>query len=285
MSTRASTDAAATDTAQAAPDRPHSATPAPAHAGHEPAAGHGQEHGKGHGHKKHSHHHEDEGHHGPPPWLISFGDMMTLLLCFFLILLMMGPKADAGLVAKGLGAYVVALEGTGVAGALDGAKTLAKVNEYRKRFGLEEISQEEMASGQVEAKKVADVRALLDTSLMAYSEMLQPLVARFAPASSELTAESKRFLDLIAETLRPGFGQTLVLEGSARTSDDGAQHADSLLAANRAQAVRKYLLEHHAFVAQRVAARAFAVETQHVGAAGVDARLIEPSRDPVHTGK
>src|SRR5436190_19925577 len=101
----------------------------------------GGSHGGHGGHKKHAHEHA---HHGPPPWLISFGDMMTLFLCFFIILVTMAKTQDAGLIARGLGTFVVALESKGMDAPLSGAKCLAEVNAFRARFGLAPETQEEL---------------------------------------------------------------------------------------------------------------------------------------------
>ncbi len=261
-----------------AADAAHAAAPDAAHGN---GAGHGGGHGGAHGgHKRHKPH-DDHPHHGPPPWLISFGDMMTLFLCFFIILVTMAPTQDAGLTAAGLGPFVVALESGGMDGALTGERQLQRVNMYRERFGMEALSDDDFQDGRLEVRNTQEIEQLLKSSLRPFIEMRQPLIARFADDSAELTASAKTYLDALAETLRPGYGQLLLLEGHAL--DAGARHrnSDAWLAVARSQSVKRYLVDRHGFVPQRLEARAWAVEdtstpTEH---RCVDARLVEPRRD------
>ncbi|MFO1011670.1 MAG: OmpA family protein [Planctomycetota bacterium] len=239
---------------------------------------HGGEHGghdaHGGGHGKH---HEHDHPPGVPPWLISFGDMMTLFLCFFIVLVTMAPKQDAGLVAAGLGPFVAALENKGNDAALMGADTLAKVNTYRKRFGLAPITEDQLI-GAAEIAEARDIEKLVKASLKPYAEMMHPLVAEFEPGSAELTASSKRYLDLLADTFRPGFQQILVLEGHADDAGDAFANDDAWLAASRAQAVKDYVVNEHGFIPTRVEARAWAVQVPSIktSSRGVDARLVQP---------
>lgn len=237
--------------------------------GHD-AHGAGGAHG---GHKPHEHEHPP----GVPPWLISFGDMMTLFLCFFIVLVTMAPTQDAGLVAAGLGPFVAALENTGNDLPLTGADALSKVNTYRKRFGLAPITEEQYL-GAAEIAESRDVEKIVKASLRPYSEMMHPLVAQFAPGSATLDEHARRYLDLLADTFRPGFQQILVLEGHADDAGIAFAKSDAWLAAARAQAVRTYLVEEHGFVPTRVEARSWAVETPSVrtSSRGVDARLVQP---------
>jgi outer membrane protein OmpA-like peptidoglycan-associated protein len=96
-----------------------------------------------------------------------------------------------------------------------------------------------------------------------------------------LSADAKKYLDAMAETLRPGFGQILLLEGHALDAKTTFQFSDSWLAIARSQAVKRYLLDEHGFVPQRVEARAWAIEDPSAKAEHrcVDARLVEPHRD------
>lgn len=257
--------AAHASAAHAAPESPQAAEAGGrGDGGH--AAGHGQAHGGHGGHKAHAHEHK---HHGPPPWLISFGDMMTLFLCFFIILVTMAKQQDAGLVARGLGTFVVALENKGMAAPLMGAEHLNAVNTFRKSFGLDPIDEEELLEGRADARDLEEVRRILDTALRPYSALPQPSIARFEAGAAELDARARKYLDLVAESLRPGFGQLLILEGHARERE---------LAFRRAAAVRDYLIREHTFVDQRVEARAWAREPDFSGPPpdAVDARLIQP---------
>lgn len=267
-----STATAPVETVEHAPEAPHAG--GGGHDGHS-AAGRHVTHGGHGGHKKHAHEHK---HHGPPPWLISFGDMMTLFLCFFVILVTMAPKQDAGLMARGLGPFVVALESHGMDGALAGSRNLDAINAYRARFGLAAITEKEYLEGRVEARNADEVKALLDQGLRPYSALPQPLVARFLADSAELPGTAHKYLDLIAEGLRPGFGQVLVLEGHAGDAAERFDHNNALLALARAQTVRQYLIDKLQFIPQRVEARAWVVQPDSPGGAPhtVDARLIQP---------
>lgn len=243
------------------------------HGGAHAADAHGADAHAAHGKKHREHDHPP----GTPPWLISFGDMMTLFLCFFIMLVTMAPQQDAGLVAAGLGPFVAALESTGNEAPLDGAATLAKVNTYRARFGLAPISDDQLI-GAAEVADARDVEALVKQALKPYSEMMQPLVAQFDPGSAELGDRGRRYLDLLADTLRPGYQQILVLEGHADDADQHWNGDDTRLALRRAGAVREHLIAEHGFIPTRVEARAWAVQVPSVrtSSRGVDARLVQP---------
>ncbi|TAJ11944.1 MAG: hypothetical protein EPO68_14060 [Planctomycetota bacterium] len=244
---------------------------APGHGGgHDDHGGHGAHGGHG-GHKKHDEH----GHHGPPPWLISFGDMMTLFLCFFIMLVTMAPTRDAGLMAAGLGSFVSTGLMSGMDGALTGQQRLAAVNMYRQRFGLPPLQELEEENAP-KAFGAEEIEELLSSALKPHFELRQPLVARFETGSYELDDRARDYLDLLADTLRPSRGQVLVLEGYARDVKDQPFGRRAWIAASRAQAVRRYLLDEHQLVSTRVEARALADDgaTSAAEATGVDARLV-----------
>jgi len=222
--------------------------------------------------------HEEASGPGVPPWLISFGDMMTLFLCFFIILTTMAPKPDAGLVAAGVGNFVDVLEGSGVGGALDGNARLEKVNEFRKRFGLQPLTLDEYLAGTPETKSSPNLEALVQDCLRDYSELKDPTIVVFAPGSAELSADGARRIDRLASVLIPTKGQVLVLEGHSGR--------DALLAAERALAVRRRLVEEQHFVTTRVEARGVLPSgdesEQDLDSRSVDARLIEPHATTDH---
>ena len=244
-------------------------------AGGEHAEGHEEHHGK---HKEHEH----DAPPGVPPWLISFGDMMTLFLCFFIVLVTMAPKQDAGLIAAGLGPFIAAMENKGSDLPLTGAESLQAVNTYRKRFGLVPITDPEQILGAAEVKSARDIEKLVKQSLRPYSEMKQPYVALFEADSAELGEQARGYLDSLAETLRPGHGQILVLEGHANDAGKSFRNDNAWLAGARAQAVKEYLTGEHGFVTTRVEARAPALEAASAGdgARRVDARLMQPAEKP-----
>jgi len=250
---------------------------------------HGEAHAAEHaGHEEHKKHkvHEHDAPPGVPPWLISFGDMMTLFLCFFIVLVTMAPKQDAGLIAAGLGPFIAAMENKGQDLPMTGAESLNKVNEVRKRFGLMPITEEEMKLGAPEVKSAKDIEALIKRQLRAYNEMRQNFVALFLPDSATLSDEAKAYLEELADTLRPGHGQMLALEGHANDAGNNFHGNNALLAAMRAQAVKAYLCEELGFVTTRVEARAPAVETETQEPEKpekmrrVDARLMQPVEKP-----
>ena len=250
-------------------DAKHGEAHAAEHAGHE-------------AHKKHKAHAHDAP-PGVPPWLISFGDMMTLFLCFFIVLVTMAPKQDAGLIAAGLGPFIAAMENKGQDLPMTGAETLNKVNEVRKRFGLLPITEQEMLLGAVEVKSAKDIEQLIKRSLRPYNEMRQNYVAEFEPDSATLSEAGRSYLDALAETLRPGHGQILALEGHANDAGKNFRSNNAWLAAARAQAVKHYLCEELGFVTTRVEARAPALEAATLEAEKarrVDARLMHPVEKP-----
>ncbi len=252
--------------------------------GHEAGAGH-EAHGGGHGghggHKGgHKGGHAEHEHHGPPPWLMSFGDMMTLFLCFFIILVTMADRQEGGLMAAGLGPFVTALESHGLDGALSGEQRLAAVNAFRERFGMAPERDPARLEQTIDVSDLSKLEDFVAETLRPHAEILQPSVAVFPADSADLSDTSKRYLDRIAETVRPGFGQILILEGHALDAGKRFANDNLRLAFARATSVRKYFNEQHEFVPRRVEARVWSTE---LGAAGgvdnVDARLVEPVRD------
>jgi len=217
---------------------------------------------------------------GVPAWLVSFGDMMTLILTFFILLVSLASQQDAGLVASGLGSFMVALNSHGLDGVLNEQEKLAIFNEYRRRFNLPpETSLERRPEDPADASDLELVKAELAKALAPHDELTQPAVATFEPDSAALTRASREYLDRLAGTLRPGLGQVLMLEGHALDAGERFGSDDARLAFMRAQAVRDYLIEEHGFAAGRVEARAWLAEidTEGLGTRSVDARLVSPS--------
>jgi chemotaxis protein MotB len=237
----------------------------------------GDAHGGGHGGAHGGHHKSHEHDHGPgtPPWLISFGDMMTLFLCFFIMLVTMAKTQDAGMMAKGLGPFVASLEMTGNDGAMRGSEVAVAINRYRTRFGLDPLSEEELLTGHESPKDASEIEKLVHSALRSSFVMPQPLVARFAETSADLSEDARHYLDMLADSLRPGQGQVLVLEGHADDGDDA--YDTGLLALRRARAVSEYFIEEHGFVSVRVEPRSWPRESKKSsGSRAVDALLVQP---------
>lgn len=212
-----------------------------------------------------------------PLWLVSFGDMMTNALTFFILMVSMAHQRDYGLIARGLGSFVVALKSHGLPGMMSEDEKVAIFNEFRVRFNLPPEEDPLRRETMMNASDMELVRAAAAQALRPHEELFQPAVAAFEAGSAELSPASRRYLDRLAETLRPGRGQLLVLEGHGLEAP-GAPN-DQQLALARSRAVREYLLKEHEFSADRVEARSWFIEVEPAGAGTrcVDARLVTPA--------
>lgn len=211
---------------------------------------------------------------GPPAYMVSFGDMMTLILTFFILLVSMSKEQAVGLTATGIGSFVAELRSYGLSGLLNENEKAAIFDEIRQRFNLPpEEDRDRNEPSTMELLEADDVEAL-----QPHDELLQPAIAMFWADSSELTIESRAYLDLLAMTLRPARAQLLVLEGHASDAGPNHDHDDHLLAFLRAEAVRTYLVDKHGYPASRVQARAWIRELarDEAGSLAVDARLLSP---------
>lgn len=215
-----------------------------------------------------------------PLWLVSFGDMMTNALTFFILMVSMSHQRNYGLIASGLGSFVVALKSHGLPGLMTDSEKLAIFNEFRVRFNLPPEDELERREAHVDASELELVRTAVADALQPHDELFQPSVAAFEPGSATLSPASAAYLDRLADTLRPARSQVLILEGHALDAGPAFDGDDHRLAHARAAAVREYLLKDHEFPADRVEARAWFIEVEPEGAGTrcVDARLITPGR-------
>lgn len=217
---------------------------------------------------------------GAPAWMVSFGDMMTLILCFFILLVSLAKERQYGLMAKGVGSFVVALKSHGKEGALTGAQKDQILQETRRRFNLPPEDDPERRAPHEEAALKELIRAEHLEALKARDEVRQPRVATFEAGGAVLEAPARRYLDDLADSLRPSRGQLLVLEGHGTDASDEFSGDGAWLAQVRAESVRNYLIERHDYDPKRVEARAWFGELPESGAVGqsVDARLVTPPR-------
>ncbi|MDP6370366.1 MAG: flagellar motor protein MotB, partial [Planctomycetota bacterium] len=198
--------------------------------------------------------HQDEPKQGPPAYMVSFGDMMTLILTFFILLVSMSKERNVDRMAEGIGSFVVALRSNGFDGIMSAEEREEIFEHTRRRFMAPADADKDLHA---EASQLELISATVLDSLRPHDEIAQPMVASFAPASDELTAEARAYVDRIAETLRPRGYQVLVLEGHAGDDDHTYAGDSTWLAFARSAAVRTYLIEEHRFDPKRVEARAW----------------------------
>lgn len=218
---------------------------------------------------------------GAPAYLVSFGDMMTLILCFFILLVAMAKEQNFGLMAKGLGSFVIQIRSMGLTGILSAQEQQKVFDEMRRRFNLPPEDDPERQAVHEEAALKELIRAEDLDRLEPHDEVRQPRVATFARDSARLDEKSLEYLDALVDTLRPQGDQVLSLEGHAADAGPRFGNDDARLAGARARAVREYLIEIHGFEPSRVAARSWLAEVQmdQAESRGVDARLILPRKD------
>lgn len=220
---------------------------------------------------------------GVPAYMVSFGDMMTNLLTFFILMCALAQQQDAGLLAKGIGSFIAAVESHGKPGLLTEGERQAIFSEIRRRFNLPPEADPERREAHVDASSFELLPAALAT-LAPHDEIRQPHIAVFEEDSARLREGTRQYLDRIAPTLKPTRGQILTLEGHALDAAESFGADNGWLAFMRAHNVREYLIEEHDFPPHRVEARAWLTEVQEdPDTRSVDARLVTPSHQGTTT--
>ena len=216
---------------------------------------------------------------GAPAYLVSFGDMMTLILCFFILLVAMAKERDHGLMARGIGSFVVQVKSMGLTGVLDGHEKQEIFDQMRRRFNLPPEDDPERRATHEQAALSELVRAEDIEKLKPHDEVRQPRIASFQADSDILDSASRSYIDALVDTLRPRGEQTLSIEGHSTDAGSKFRQDNSRLALARANAVLDYLVDEHGFDRQRVRAKAWFAEVtvNELAASGVDARLIIPA--------
>lgn len=215
----------------------------------------------------------------PPAYMVSFCDMMTLILTFFILLVSMSKEQQAGLVAKGVGSFIVAVKSHGLNGIMSGVDKQEVFDHMRRRFNLPPEEDPELrAEDPLDASNMELIKTQLLDALEPHGELTYPQVATFAPGSSELDEAARSYLMLLAPSLKPKFAQVLQIEGHAATPAFEAGVSRLPLALARAEAVRRFLVEEAGFLPERVQARAWFQELELSTPQNhfVDLRLITP---------
>ncbi len=215
---------------------------------------------------------------GAPAYMVSFGDMMTLILCFFILLVAMSSEQNYGLMAKGLGSFVVAIESFGLNGILSGNEKRAIFDDVRRRFNLPPEEDPERLEEPEQSALQELLRAEAIEALKPRGALRQPRLARFEGRSTVLDESARDYLAMQADSLRPAPGEVLLLEGHGPPRGTGITSDPTWIAFQRAVVVREYLIEHLNFRPERVEARAWLVEIDDDPRMTdvVDARLIYP---------
>lgn len=205
-----------------------------------------------------------------PGWMVSFGDMMTLILTFFILLVSLSRERQVGLVARGIGSFMVNMKSMGLSGVLNDQEQLEVHNEVRVRFNLPPLESLDEAVDAEDAETREVLKAEDIHTMTPVDELFQPAIAVFEPGRTALTPAAQRYLELLAPSLRPGPGQLLVLETT------GGQQAQ--IGKSRAQAVENHLVERAGFDPARVEVRLWLARPGESGASAeaVDARLVLP---------
>lgn len=214
----------------------------------------------------------------PPAYMVSFCDMMTLILTFFILLVSMSKEQKAGLMADGVGSFIVAIKTHGLDGIMSGQEKAAIFEHQRRKFNVPPEEDEERLVEVDQASSFELIKTKLLKSLEPHVELTYPSVVEFAADSAEIPPASLPYLRRLGPSLKPKFKQTLLIEGHANDAGSRFMGDNRRLATSRANAVRRYLIEEFGFEEDRVQARAWNTELPSNGQVyrSVDVRLVTP---------
>lgn len=195
---------------------------------------------------------------GIPAWMATFADMVTLLLCFFVLLLSF-TNSDITNFRKMMGSIQEAL---GVQYEDKGAlSTPYADSNFKERRSVKENREiVELGARLKKFIRSKDLSSMSRVSSNKSGVMLRfDNSAMFARGSAELTAGSKKALDVVIEGMKDK-DFNLVISGHT----DGEQvesdlyHSNWALSAARAAGCLRYILEHSDISANRMKAVGYA---------------------------
>lgn len=214
----------------------------------------------------------------PPAYMVSFCDMMTLILTFFILLVSMAKERQVGLLASGVGSFIVAIKSHGLNGIMSGSEKADVFEHVRRKFNVPMDEDDERKTELVSASNLEVMRAKLAQAMQPHEELTYPEVVEFPPGEASVPGDKLPYLDELAASLQPKYRQVLVIEGHADDAGETYGNDNVQLAAARAMYIRDYLIKTYGFKADRVEARVWRSEVPMNGRSNraADIRLITP---------
>jgi chemotaxis protein MotB len=216
----------------------------------------------------------------PPAYMVSFCDMMTLILTFFILLVSMAKERQAGLVAAGVGSFIIAVKSHGMPGIMSGQDKAEVFDHVRRKFSVPQDGDPELEVEASDASNLELVRTQILEALEPHNELTFPDVVEFDAGSAVIPERSIPYLKDLAPSLQPKHRQVLHIEGHANDAADGNYGSNAELAFARAEALRLYLVDTFGVRKDRVQAKAWLVELPSDGQKNrsVGIRLVTPGK-------